>query len=158
TDDGSGSYVGGFNFQLDQRFGTFSTASAKAYCRIGFGETNLWNEVETPTNLGPDLAVGSSKRWIHLVCRYDAANHTLAIFVGGSFAAQQQPTPQQIQPGPGPFMIGCDQAWCQLLGNVDEVFFTRAALSNADINRIYGCGIDGSRCRCMGTNYTTCGF
>ena len=113
--------------------------------------------MSTPNNIGPDTAVGAAKRWTHLVCRYDAANHTLAIFVGGALD-MQVPTSNPIQSGPGPFMIGCDQSWCQLLGNVDEVFFTRSALSTNDIKRIYACGIDGSRCRCNGTSYLSCGF
>jgi len=159
SDGGPGTYQGGFNFYLDQRTSTFGTNAALAYCRIGFSETNGsdWNEAQTPNNIGPDVAVGVSKRWTHLVCRYDGSSHTLAIFVGGALGVQQ-PTSNPVQTGPGPFMIGCDQSWRQLLGNVDEVFFTRAALSNADVNRIYACGLDGSRCRCNGASYASCGF
>jgi hypothetical protein len=158
SDDGPGAYMGGFVFYLDQRLGSFGSSGAAAYCRIGFSGSTTdfnYNEAETPTEVGPDSIAGN--RWAHLVCRYDANNGTLSVFNGGSLAAQEAAT-KPIRSGPGPFMLGCDQTYCGLTGNMDEVFFTRSALDDAHVNRIYACGIDGNRCRCSGSGYVSCGY
>jgi len=159
NDEGPGSYTGGFVFYLDQRTGSFSTSRALAYCRIGTSETNFnYKEVQTGTLIGPDPVVGVSKRWAHLVCRYNASTNQLAIFVAGVNAASMTDTTHPLKTGPGPFIVGCDVDFCKFLGNVDEVFYETSALTDADVNRIYACGIDGSRCRCNGASYTSCGF
>ena len=158
SDDGPGAYQGGFIFYLDQNAGRFDTSGAAAYCRIGFSGSTTdfnYNEAETPTEVGTDSIAGN--RWAHLVCRYDANNGTLSVFIGGSLAVQEAAT-KPIRSGPGPFMLGCDQTYCGFAGNMDEVFFTRSALDDAHVNRIYACGIDGNRCRCSGSGYVSCGY
>jgi hypothetical protein len=56
-------------------------------------------------------------------------------------------------------MLGCkENSSCAFIGNMDEVFFTPSALADYDINRIYACGIDGSRCRCSSSSYLNCGY
>jgi len=158
SNDGPGDYMGGFVFYLDQTNGSFGNNAAKTYCRIGTSGSTTdfnYNEAESPSEIGTDANAGN--RWAHLVCRYDANQHTLSLFVGGSLEVQEAAT-KPIRSGPGPFMLGCDQAYCGFAGNMDEVFFTRTALDEQHINRIYACGIDGSRCRCSGMGYVTCGF
>ena len=158
SDDGPGAYMGGFVFYLDQRLGSFGNSAAAAYCRIGFSGSTTdfnYNEAETPTEVGPDSIAGN--RWAHLVCRYDANAGTLSVFIGGSLAVQEAAT-KPIRSGPGPFMLGCNQTYCGLTGNMDEVFFTRSALDDQHVNRIYACGIDGNRCRCSGSGYVSCGY
>ena len=44
---------------------------------------------------------------------------------------------------------------------MDELFFTDRALTNAQIMRIYACGVDGARCTCQAGNpaaYASCGL
>jgi hypothetical protein len=97
---------------------------------------------------------------VHLVCRYNANTNELSILVGGIKRAYVVDTMHQVSSGPGPFMIGCNEpGYCALQGNADEVFFEASALTDADVLRIYSCGIDGSRCRCNSTGgYSSCGF
>jgi hypothetical protein len=45
-------------------------------------------------------------------------------------------------------------------GKMDEVFFIKQALSDAAIARIWACGVNGSRCRCLlddASAYADCG-
>jgi len=121
-----------------------------------------FKEVATPqTNLMGDLGFEPNipGGWVHLVCRYNASTKELAIFVAGARRAQNVDTTHDVKSGPGPFMLGCNESgYCAYQGNMDEVFFATSALSDAAINRIHACGIDGSRCTCSGTGYSTCGF
>ena len=154
---------GGFYFLVDQQVGKLSQGTAYAYCRLGTKEsTGNYKEVATDnTNGVGDLATDSmvGGGWLHLVCRYDASRNELTILVGGVRRAIETGSAGQASTGPGPFMIGCNEAgYCALQGNVDEVFFTTSALPDPDVKRIYACGIDGSRCRCSGPNYLDCGF
>ena len=136
---------------------SFSTSAAFAYCRIGTSETNFnYKEVQTVTEVGPDPVAGN--RWVHLVCRFDASSNQLSIFVAGIRTANVTDTTHPIKTGPGPFMLGCDVSFCAFIGNMDEVFYATTALPDVAINRIHACGIDGSRCRCSGTAYASCGF
>ena len=85
-------------------------------------------------------------------------DNQLSILVGGVTQASTIDVAHQVSSGPGPFMIGCNESWgCSLTGNTDEVFFATSALSDVDVHRIYACGIDGSRCRCNGTSFSTAG-
>jgi hypothetical protein len=159
---------GGFFFYVDQQMGKLSAGTAFAYCRAGvsYNEVNPGNsnmkEVETPENnlvgnLGFDANVPGN--WVHLTCRYNANTSELSILVGGVKRAGVVDTMHQVASGPGPFMIGCNEAgYCALQGDVDEVFFETSALPDYDVLRIYACGIDGSRCRCNGALYVNCGF
>jgi hypothetical protein len=158
SNDGPGAYQGGFVFYLDQTNGGFDLDRAAAYCRIGtMGSTTVfdYNEAQTANQIGADTVAGD--RWTHLVCRYDAIQHTLSIFVGGERSIQN-PAPKAIRSGPGPFMLGSEQPFSGFAGNMDEVFFTKTALDDQHIKRVYACGIDGSRCRCNGQGYASCGF
>jgi hypothetical protein len=154
---------GGFYFYVDQNPGKLSNRTAYAYCRAGVKEsTGNYKEVATDNtsgigDLGFDSVVGNS--WVHLTCRYNAATNELSILVGGVAKASNIDVTHQVASGPGPFMIGCNETWgCSLTGNVDEVFFATSALSDVDVHRIYACGIDGSRCRCNGSSYASCGL
>jgi hypothetical protein len=110
-----------------------------------------------PGTLGFDPVVGNS--WIHLVCRYNAQNGELTIFAGGVARGRNVDTVHGMKTGPGPFMLGCNEnGYCAFIGDMDEVFFTPSALADYDVNRIYACGIDGSRCRCSSSSYYYCGF
>src|SRR5262252_1757455 len=154
---------GGFYFYLSQAAGTLSARTAYAYCRVGTQEsTGNFKEVATDNiygvgKLGFDKV--ASNGWIHLVCRYDAKANDLAIFAGGDWQASESNSSADVTSGPGPFMLGCNERdYCSFLGNMDEVFFTQSALSDADVKRIWACGIDGSRCSCNGPDWANCGY
>jgi len=158
---------GGFFFYVDQQVGKLSSGTAFALCRVGVASNDnpaLNNLKEVSTfedslvgDVGFDTVVPGN--WIHLVCRYNAASNELAIFVGGARRVSKIDTTHSVKSGPGPFLLGCNEPdYCSFIGNMDEVFFATSALIDADINRIYACGIDGSRCRCDGPTYANCGF
>ena len=169
-DEGPTNFQDGGFFFLNQQMGRLSSGTAFAYCRAGVSynevtpENSNMKEVETPQNnlignLGFDQNV--SGNWVHLVCRYNANTNELSILVGGLKRAGVVDTLHQVASGPGPFMIGCNEAgYCALQGNADEVFWATSALPDYDVLRIYACGIDGSRCRCdgSGSGYANCGF
>jgi hypothetical protein len=158
---------GGFFFYVDQQVGKLATNTAFALCRVGVSSNadpllNNLKEVSTQEDslvgdVGFDPVVPGN--WIHLVCRYNAAANELSIFVAGAPRARKVDTTHTVKSGPGPVLLGCNEpGYCAFQGNMDEVFWTTSALSDAAINRIYACGIDGSRCRCNGTTYSACGF
>jgi hypothetical protein len=158
---------GGFFFYVDQQVGKLSQNTAFALCRVGAVSNsdpalNNLKEVSTQEDslvgdVGFDPVVPGN--WIHLVCRYNAPANELTIFIAGAQRARKVDTTHTARSGPGPFMLGCNEpGYCAFQGNMDEVFWSTSALSDAAINRIYACGIDGSRCRCSGSAYATCGF
>jgi hypothetical protein len=158
---------GGFFFYVDQQVGKLASNTAFALCRVGVASNadpllNNLKEVSTQEDslvgdVGFDPVVPGN--WVHLVCRYNAQANELSIFVAGARRAQKVDTTHTVKSGPGPFLLGCNEpGYCAFQGNMDEVFWTTSALSDAAINRIYACGIDGSRCRCNGSAYAACGF
>jgi hypothetical protein len=167
-DEGPTNFLqGGFFFYVDQEVGKLSQNTAFALCRVGVASNadpalNNLKEVSTQEDslvgdVGFDPVV--SGNWIHLVCRYNAPANELTIFVAGAQRARKVDTTHTVKSGPGPFMLGCNEpGYCAFQGNMDEVFWTTSALGDAAINRIYACGIDGSRCRCNGSAYAACGF
>ena len=156
-DVGQGTFAGGFQLRVDE-VGTFFQGRLRALCRVGDAETS-YIDVVTAAEVGPDPRV---PEWVHLVCRYDNAAGTVTIFVAGtSKAAQSDPT-AQLANARGPLMLGCNEGSdCDFVGNLDELFFADQALTDAQVLRLYACGIDGARCSCQGGNaaaYASCGL
>jgi hypothetical protein len=162
--EGPGAYTGGNILALDQTpqttnpvRGRFSEGKAEVYCKVGSSDQD--------SNYVSAYGIGADPRapaggWVHLICRHDAVANRLAIFVAGVISAQM--TSPGVGPGRGPFIIGYNEGdYGAFVGNADDVFFTRAALSDEQIFRIYACGIDGARCRCQAGSpaaYSTCGY
>jgi len=91
--------------------------------------------------------------WVHFLCRYDAAAVTVAVILNGSAVSTSDAVP--IAPSGLPFRIGKG-----FEGALDEIFFTKALLSDTAVRRIYACGIDGAMCECdpdEPAKYTDCG-
>lgn len=164
NDVGHGAYRGGNILALDQTpqaanpaRGRFADRKAEVYCEVGSSDQAF--DYLSTYNVGPD-AHAPAGGWVHLICRHDAVANRVAVFVAGVLSAQV--ASPGVGPGPGPFMIGYnDGNYGVFVGNADDVFFTRAALTDEQIYRIYACGIDGARCRCQAaspTKYATCGF
>jgi hypothetical protein len=163
-DEGVGAYAGGNILALDQTplaanpvRGRFVDRKAEVYCKVGSSDQD--------SNYVSVNAVGADARapaggWVHLICRHDAVANRLAVFVAGVLSAQM--VSPGVGPGRGPLMIGYSQGdFGAFVGNADDVFFTRAALSDEQILRIYACGIDGARCRCKTASpavYSSCGY
>lgn len=103
----------------------------------------------------PRGPIGDFQDWTHLVCRYDDATKSIQLFVNGVALTPSAEAEAGIGEGSGHFAIGNT-----FDGELDEVLLTYRTLSNEQITRIWGCGVDGKRCSCSDTDpaaYTTCG-
>jgi len=92
--------------------------------------------------------------WTHAVCRFDSAASTVEAIIDGTVTGIS-PTSALMQAGPGEFSLGKNMD-----GELDEVFITKQALSDAAVRRIYACGLDGAKCACDQndpTKYENCG-
>lgn len=93
--------------------------------------------------------------WTHVVCRYEHSAQTTQLFVNGVPLVPAVETPAGIAQGTGRLSLG--QGFD---GHLDEAFFVHRALSDAQITRIWGCGVDGKKCACSemdSSAYAKCG-
>jgi hypothetical protein len=95
--------------------------------------------------------------WVHFVCRFDNTGDQLAVFRDGTSDGIATSV-MDISPAAVPFELS--HASARYDGLMDEVFIVPRALSDAAIQRIWACGIEGSLCECNPddpTSYTSCG-
>jgi Concanavalin A-like lectin/glucanases superfamily len=99
--------------------------------------------------------IADFSEWHHLACRYDKATQTAQYFFDGVTLVTDQSAPAGLAKGTGEFRVGKG-----FEGQLDEVFFVKRALTDAQISRIWLCGVDGKGCSCSATKptaYETCG-
>lgn len=93
--------------------------------------------------------------WQHVACRYDDATKLAQHFVNGLAVWPERDAPAGLAEGRGQLRLARG-----FNGQLDEVFFIKRALTDAQIARIWACGVNGRACACSATNpaaYETCG-
>jgi len=114
-------------------------------CSIGGG--GMGESLFTPHGL---IVQGE---WVHTVCRYDSTAVTVDAIVNGTLSGSRPVPP--IGASNDVFTVGGE-----LDADIDEVFVTKAKLSDTSVRRIYACGLDGTRCECDQDDpalYANCG-
>lgn len=158
--DGSLTFGGWFNTSAVESEGLMGRkASGHGYLMEHLGGSQsgkcFWESngsltlAEAPANVWPPGA------WIHFVCRYNASTTALSAMLRGAPVAFVS---APLSVAPTSFSLGYPDLPYE--GLIDEAFFVDRALTDADVLRIFACGIDGKGCTCADGDpeaYASCG-
>ena len=114
-----------------------------ATCLVAGG--NMESKVSSPAQSWP------IDQWVHVVCRLHGkslSGHVQGVAVG---SAQHD----QVDSATADLAVAGSFA-----GRFDELFYVAGAISDADIRRIWACGVTGAKCACKDSNvleYDDCG-